>query len=227
MRVLFRASIFVLLISTFSFSQEPVPILKAQWKRTVVRAQQAEVTGSGPVTPVMPETKYFQRKAREARTDNPMDPNTESMEGRSRAMDKAVKESRTAQTDNTKGYLYTAEMRNDTGSPINIVFWEFKFVEIARPSNVVRRQFLCGGEFKNGDTKQFSVFSTHGPSDVIGVDSLGKGDENLFTESFQVNRIELADGTIIQRDNWKYTDVKDAVHRATSTPWGSEVCRAL
>src|ERR1044072_9100978 len=129
MRVLFNAFLFVLLISTLCFSQEPVPILKAQWKRTTLRAHQAEVTPVGPVTPVMAETKYFQRKAREARTDNPMDPNTESMEGRSRAMDKAVRESRTGQTDDTKGYLYTAEMRNDTGSAISIVFWEYKFVE--------------------------------------------------------------------------------------------------
>ena len=227
MRVLFSVTISVLLITTFAFSQEPVPILKAQWKRTTVRAQQADVTAVGPVTPVMAETKYFQRKAREARTDNPIDPNTESMEGRSRAMDKAVRESRTAQPDDTKGYLYTAEMRNDTGSAISIVFWEYKFVETARPSNVVRRQFLCGGEFKNGETKQFSVFSQHGPSDVIGVESLGKDDEKLFTESFQVNRIELSDGTIIQRDNWKFSDVKEAVQRATSTPWGNEVCRAL
>ena len=85
MRVLFNASILVLLISPVCFAEEPVPILKAQWKRATFRPQQKEVTPVGPVTPVMAETKYFQRKAREARTDNPMDPNTESMEGRSRA----------------------------------------------------------------------------------------------------------------------------------------------
>src|SRR5688572_25937510 len=195
MKVLFTASILVLLISPFCFSQEPVPILKAQWKRATIRSQQPEVTPVGPVTPVMAETKYFQRKAREARTDNPMDPNTESMEGRSRAMDKAVRESRTAQADNATGYTYTAEMRNDTGSTVSIIFWEYKFVEVARPANVVRRQFLCGAELKNGETKELSAFSLHGPSDVIAVDSLAKPDEKLFTESVQVNRIELSDGT--------------------------------
>ena len=144
MRVLFSASILVLVISSFCLAQEPVPILKANWKRATVRAQQPQVAGVGPVTPVMAETKNFQRKAREQRTDHPMDPNTESIEGRSLAMDKAVKESRTPQPDDTTGYTYTAEMRNDTGSTISIIFWEFKFVEIARPANVVRRQFLCG-----------------------------------------------------------------------------------
>ena len=227
MSVLFKASIVVLLISPFCFSQEPVPILNARWKRATIRAQKPDVAPVGPVTPVMAETKYFQRKAREARTDNPMDPNAESMEGRSRAMDKAVRESRTAQGDDVTGYTYTAEMRNETGSTISIIFWEYKFVEIAHPTNVVRRQFLCGIEFKNGETKELSAFSLHAPSDVIGVESLGKNNEKLFTESVQVNRIELSDGTIIQRDNWKFADVKEAVKNATSTPWGNEVCRAL
>ncbi len=227
MKALITASALVLLIAPSCFSQEPIPILSARWERMTIKAPKPNVTGVGPVTPVMAETKNFQRKAREQRTDNPMDPNTESMEARSLAMDKAVKESRTPQPDDLQGYNYTVEMRNDTGSPISIIFWEYKFVENARPENVVRRQFLCGGGFKIGEKKEFSVFSQHGPSDVIAVDSLGKGNDKLFTGSVQVNRIELADGTIIQRDNWKYDDVKEAVKRATSTPWINEVCRAL
>lgn len=227
MKALFNASVLVLLLAPFCLSQEPVPILKAQWKQATIRAQDPDITPVGPVTPVMPESKYFQRKAREARTDNPMDPDTESMEGRSRAMERAVKESRTPQADDRTGYTYTVEMRNDTGSTVSIIFWEYKFVEIANPSNVVRRQFLCGAQLKNGETKEISVFSIHGPSDVIDVESLAKAKEKLFTESVRVNRIELADGAVIQRHNWKYADVKEAVQRATSTPWGNELCRAL
>ena len=138
-----------------------------------------------------------------------------------------MKESRTPQADAVTGYTYTAEMRNDTGSKVSIVFWEYKFIEIAHPTNIVRRQFLCGADLKNGETKELSAFSLLGPSDVIGVDSLAKTNQKLFTESVQVNRIELSDGTVIQRDNWKYADVKEAVLRATSTPWGNEVCRGL
>ena len=228
MNALITALALMLLIAPSCFSQEPIPILGARWERVTIKAPKPNVTGVGPVTPVMAETKNFQRKAREQRTDNPMDPNAESMEARSLAMDKAVRESRTPQPDNLKGYTYTVEMRNDTGSLISAIFWEYKFVENAQPSNVVRRQFLCGGEFKNGERKEFSAFSQHGPSDTIGVDSLGKGDdEKLFTGTVQVNRIELSDGTIIQRDNWKYDDVKEGVKRATSTPWVNEVCRAL
>jgi len=226
MRVIFKAGLFVLLISPFCFSQEPVPILSARWKRATVRPAKPDVTPTGPVTPAG-ENKYFQRKAREQRTDNPMDPTQESMEARSLKMDQAVKESRTPQPDNITGYTYTAEVRNETGATVNVIFWEYRFTETAHPENIVRRQFLCGVEIKNGEKKELNVFSTLGPSDVIGVDSLAKTTEKLFNEAVQVNRIELADGSIIQRDNWKFSDVKAGVQRLTSTPWGNEICRAL
>lgn len=228
MKVLLSASVFVLLFSSFCFSQdEPVPVLSARWQRTTVQAAQPEVTPVGPVTPVMADTKYFQRKAREQRTDNPLDPNDASIEGRSRAMDKAIRESRTPKPDDLTGYRYVAEVRNDTGKAIAVIFWEYVFTEIARPANTVRRQFLCGVKLKDGDKRELSAFSLLGPSDAIDAESLAKSTGKLFDEKVVVNRIELADGTVLQRHNWKYSDVKKAVERATSTPWGKEICRAL
>jgi hypothetical protein len=227
MSVLLKASILVLLFSSWCFSQELVPVLNARWQRAKIQAPRTEIIPVGPVTPVMADTKYFQRKAREQRTDNPMDPNENSIEGRSRAMDKAIRESRAPQADDLNGYSYTAEVRNDTGSTVTVIFWEYVFTEIARPSNVVRRQFLCGVKLKNGEKKELSAFSLLGPSDVIDVGSLAKTNDKLFDELFQVNRIELEDGTVLQRNTWKYIDVKSAVERVTSTPWGKETCRAL
>jgi hypothetical protein len=222
-----KALFVILSLSLFALSQEPVPITNARWQHVTRQAPKTEVIPVGPVTPVMAETKYFQRKAREQRTDNPMDPNEVSIEGRSRAMDKAVRESRTPQPDDHKGYLYSADIRNDTGSTVVVIFWEYQFKEIARPENIVRRQFLCGMKMKDGERKELSVFSLLGPSDVLTVESLTKSGEKLFEERVRVNRIELADGNILQRNDWKYGDVKKAVERATSTPWGTETCRPL
>jgi hypothetical protein len=227
MNVLLKASILALLFSSFVFSQEPVPIISARWERAVRQAPKVNVQPVGPVVPVMAETKNFSRNARQQRTDNPMDPNEASIEGRSLALDKAVRESRTPQPDDIAGYLYSIEMRNDTGLPVSVIFWEYRFTEIAQPNNVVRRQFLCGVNLKDGEKKEFSVFSTFGPSDVIDAESLSKTKTKLFNESVQVNRIELNDGRILQRNDWKYQDVKDAVQRVTSTPWGTDRCRAL
>ena len=227
MKALFKASIFILLFASFCIAQDPVTFLSVKWERTILQAPDPEIVPVGPVTPVMAETKYFQRKAREQRTDNPMDPQKDSIEARSRQMDVNVRESRTPKADDQKGYSYTAEIRNDTGATISVIFWEIQFIEIARPSNIVRRQFLCGLKLKDGEKKILSAFSLHGPSDVIDVDSLQKADAKLFEEKAQVNRIELSNGSILQRDNWKLKDVQAGVDRATSTPWGNEICRAL
>jgi len=227
MRFLVTTSILVLFIVPACFSQEPVPVLSSRWYRTVRPAPKPNVTASGPVKPVNPDEKFFQRKAREQRTDNPRDPYEDSIEGRSAAMDKAVQESRAPQADDVIGYTYVADMRNDTGQTLEIIFWEYRFTEIANKANVVRRQFVCGVKLKPGEQKELSVFSLLGPSDVLDFKSLAKSTEKLFEERVQVNSIELADGNILQRNDWKYSEVKAAVERATSTPWGNEVCRAL
>jgi hypothetical protein len=173
------------------------------------------------------DDKYFQRKAREQRTDSPNDPSVSTEDGRRAALEKAVQESRTPNNVDLAGYSYTANVRNDSGKTVKVVFWEYRFVELARPSNIVRRQFLCSVNLKNGENKELSAFSTLAPSEVIDAESLVYPTEKRFDESVVVNRIEFSDGTLRQRGNWKYEDVQKAVERLTSTAWGKEVCRAL
>ena len=227
MNSLLKASFLVLFASPFIVAQEPVPILAARWDRSVQKASNNEVSATGPGKPMLADNKYFQRKAREARTDNPQDPYETTVEGRSAAMEKAVQESRTPKGEDVKGYSYLAEVRNDTGQNVEVIFWEFQFVEKARPTNIIRRQFLCGVKIKKGEKKQLTAFSLLGPSDSIAVESLANPSEKLFEEYAQVNRIELSDGNILQRSDWKFSDVKKSVERVTSTPWGNEMCRAL
>ena len=225
MSVLLRTTILVLLLSVSHFSQDPMPILKASWQHTTQRALKTESGPTGPAREVTPDNKYFQRKAREGQPNLTVDPNETTVDARREAMEKAVQESRTRKADDVRGYSYIANVRNDSGKTVEVIFWEFRFTEIARPTNVVRRQFLCGVKMKNGEKKDLTVFSILGPTDAIAMDSLAKTSEKLFNEEVYVNRIELADGAILQRTDWKYDPA--AVKRATSTPWGNEICRAL
>ena len=228
MSALLKTVVVVLLISPVCFSQEPVPILKASWEHVTRRAQNVAVAPSGPAKPILAENKYFQRKARENRTDNPIDPYETSVEGRSAAIDKAVQESRTPKAADVAGYQYAADVRNDADrGTIEVIYWEYRFTEIARPTNVVRRQFLCGVKLKKGEKRELLAFSTLGPSDVIDAASLANSAGKIFQEQVQVNRIEFSDGSILQRQDWSFKDVKDAVKRVTSAPWGNEVCRGL
>jgi hypothetical protein len=225
--IVVKASILLLLVSPLAFSQDPMPVLGSSWQRVVETAKPAETAPAGPARVMLPDDKYFQRKSREQRTDNPMNPDVDSMEARSAAMDKAVQQTRTPKADDLVAYSYTAKVRNESGQTVKVIFWEYRFTEIARSENTVRRQFLCAVDLKNGETKDLSAFSTLGPSDVIDVESLSRAKEKLFDEKVQINRIEFSDDSILQRNGWKLADVRDAVKRATATPWGKEICRAL
>jgi len=125
------------------------------------------------------------------------------------------------------GYLYTTKVRNDSGRKMEVVFWEYRFTELANPANVVRRQFLCSANIKPGDSKELPVFSLLGPSDVLTAESIANTTGKIFDEKVVVNRIEFSDGAMIERRDWKYEDVRKAVERVTATPWGKEVCRGL
>ncbi|MEO7674150.1 MAG: hypothetical protein ABIU09_08755 [Pyrinomonadaceae bacterium] len=82
-------------------------------------------------------------------------------------------------------------------------------------------------QIKPKDKKYLQVFSSLGPSDVISVDSLSNESGKLFESAVNINRIEFSNGAIVQRKDWNFRDVKAAVDRAASQPWGSEMCRGI
>jgi len=91
----------------------------------------------------------------------------------------------------------------------------------------VRRQFLCASKMKPGEKLELSAISLFGPSEVISADSLKDPDQKLFDEKILLNRIEFADGAILQRRDWKMAEVKASVEKAIAAPWGKDVCKML
>lgn len=219
--------ILVLLIAPYCFAQDPVTILDFSWQRARLAARKVSNDDVTPARAMTPDDKYFQRTIRENQSKSTVDPRENTIDGRRDALEKIVQESRTAKPGDTNGYTYLANIKNDSPKTVTVVFWEYRFTELANPANVVRRQFLCSANLKPGDKKGLVIFSTLGPSDVIDAESLAKATDKLFDEKVVVNRIEYSDGTLRQRGNWKYDDFQKAIGRATSTPWGKEVCRGF
>jgi len=227
MNLALRILVFILVFSTSSLAQDPMPVLGSSWQRTVQKEQQVEAPASGPARALTNDDKNFQRNVRAARTDNPENPSDLTIDGRRAALDKIEQQARTPSAKSVPGFMYWVRARNDGNKTAKVIYWEYSFTELATPTNVVRRQFLCSVNLKKGSEMELSAFSTLGPTDVINADSLAKSNEKVFDEKVQINRIEYADDTILQRGNWKLADVKTAVDRATSTPWGKEICRPL
>ena len=204
----------------------PLNVVGAKWTKTRQRVAMPDTRGSTPAAAITPADKNFARNRRINDPAGVRDPNADTVDTRSAALDKAVREAR-GQTVEVEGYAYRVKIQNASQKNVDVVFWEYQFEETANPSNLTRRQFLCGVQIKGGKEKELQAFGGSGPAGVVSAESLAKGAPNPFAERVVVNRIEYADGSIWQRKGWNYGEVRESIQRAVSTPWGSEMCRAL
>lgn len=225
-KTLVNSLFFAFLLAPFCLAQDPLPVVSSGWQRSTVKGEKRVDDSPGPAREFIPENKNFQRNVREAKM-GAIDPNRDTLDGRREALDKVVRESRTPDGAATEGYTYRANVRNDGNRTVKVIFWEYRFKELANPANITRRQFLCSVNIKPRETRELVAFSRLGPSDVINAESLAVAPEKLFDEKVFVNRMEFSDGTLLQRGNWKLQDVQKSVDRATQSPWGKEVCRPL
>lgn len=225
--------LFLMLISLVTFGQTPTPagnsspmsITSFKWTRArqKVDSQPAEV--SVPERQVIPQNKNFARNARMNEPRGARDPNQDTLDGRSAALEKSVQESRKTNSEPRDGYAYRIKVKNEVKQVAEVVFWEYQFYDTANPSLVARRQFLCGVNIRPDKDKELEGFSLSGPSDVVSVAALA--DKSRFKESVLVNRVEYADGSIWQRKDWNLKEVKASYDRVLREPWLPGQCKGL
>jgi hypothetical protein len=189
--------------------------------------EKLEAPTDGPAAAMIPQNKNFERNRRSNSPEGVRDPNLDTIDGRSAALERSVQESRMPGSKPVDGFAYRVKVRNSSTKTIEVVFWEYQFKETANPVAITRRQFLCGVSIKPDKDKELKAFSALGPSEVINVESLTNKSGNYFEENVVINRVEYADGTIWQRKGWNFGEVKLGIARAVGTPWGAEMCRAL
>ena len=204
----------------------PLNVVSARWTKTQQKVEHADTGGPSPAPAMIPANKNFERNRRINDPAGVRDPNADTLDARSAAMDKAVRDARGKSVE-VEGYAYRVKLQNPAQKNVDIIFWEYQFEETANPSNLTRRQFLCGVQIKGGKEKELQAFGGSGPAGAISAESLANKSANPFAERVVINRIEYADGSIWQRKSWNYGEVRDAIQRAVSTPWGAEMCRAL
>jgi hypothetical protein len=210
-------------------NDSPVTVLDFKYYKTQQKMEkQNSESRSVPAAEMITDNKIYQRTARaQAPPGTTRDPNVETVDGRSAILEKNVQEARSPKTTTVEGYEYLAKIRNGYKQNIEVIFWEYQFKERANPANVIRRQFLCSVNIKPDKEKELQVFSALGPGDVVSAASLNNGSKQLFEENVVINRVEFADGAILQRKSWNFAEMKPSIERAVKTPWGREMCRGL
>ena len=232
MRVFLFMPILIMLISeslsgqvkTEDYSVEVLGSKWSQYRQKIEKDNQTNVRAQ-PLS--NRANKNFERNRRVNDPVGTPDPNADTIEGRSAALEKNVQEARSPKSVFIDGFLYQARIRNAGRNTIEVLFWEYQFKARANPANVASRQFLCGVKIKPGKEQELSVFSTFSPGGVISAGSLEDKSDKLFEEKILINRVEYADGTIWQRRDWNYKELKSSIDRALETPWGTEMCRNL
>ncbi|HZE70095.1 MAG TPA: hypothetical protein VE135_11300 [Pyrinomonadaceae bacterium] len=204
-----------------------VVVLGFKWSRSRQIPDRTATPDTAPAPAMIPQNKNYQRNVRVNDPAGSRDPNLDTMDGRSAAMEKAVQESRTPQTKAVDGFAYKARVQNASSRVIEILFWEYQFTDASNPTAVTRRQFLCGVNIKPGKEKELQAFSLSGPSEVVNVESLANKSANAFQENVLINRVEYSDGSIWQRKDWNFGEIRLTYARAVNTPWGNEMCRGL
>jgi hypothetical protein len=172
-----------------------------------------------------PANKNYERNRRAATSPGERDPNLDTVDGRSAAMEKAVQESRAPKP--VDGFAYRAKVHNASAKPIETIFWEYEFKETASSTDVSRRQFLCLVSIKPNKDKELQAFSVSFPRNTVSVDALARKLGDGGEETVVINRVEFADGSIWQRKGWSFAEIKPALARAAAAPWGTEMCRGL
>lgn len=211
--------------SEISYTDNSVTIVSCKWSQVRRIPKKEEVPNMAP-PPEM--TAGNKNGARIARINNPQipDPNEQTIDGRSAAIEKIVQESRIANPKPIDGFLYETRVRNGATKQIEIIFWEYQFIDQMN-TVVARHQFLCGVKIKANKEKDLSVFSLLRPSDVVNATTAGDRSPAAYHERVLINRIEYSDGSISQRRAWNFAEIKLSYKRAIETPWEGEMCRGL
>ncbi len=210
---------------TAVISQEGTPVVVVSQKWYKDRQAVVVPEGNIPAAAMIPQNRNFEKNRRANTSPGERDPNLDTLDGRSAAMERAVQQSRAAKP--VEGFAYRAKIRNASPKLIEVVFWEYQFKELTTSSTVSRRQFLCGVSIKPEKDKELQAFSLSGPRDVVSVEALAKKSGDANEEKVVINRIEYADGSIWQRKDWNFGEVRLGYARAVATPWGTEMCRGL
>jgi hypothetical protein len=226
--LLFIVTIILPIQDTANSDGSLVTVVSAKWSKRRLTTEQAQAnsTNVAPAALVTQANRIYEKR----RVNAPVGerhPDADTTDGRAAQLESIVQESRTLKPKTVDGYAYKIKLKNAGTKLIEILFWEYQFSELSNPSTMVRRQFLCGVNIKPGKEKEVLSFGLSGPSDVISVGTLGDKSGSSLQENVVINRVEYSDGSIWQRPDWSFAEVKQSYARAIGTTWGAEMCRAL
>ena len=125
MKILLLLSLLISLLVPFqgpivTSDASPLTVANFKWSRARHNVDAPPVEGEAPARAMIPQNRNFARNARINDPQGVRDPNGDTIDGRSAAMEKSVAESR-AQSKPVDGYAYRIKVQNPTTKVVEIV----------------------------------------------------------------------------------------------------------
>lgn len=200
-----------------------IAVLSFKWSKSRQTVGASESDKPVPSRAVTPDDKNLDRNARANDPAGKRDPNADTLDARGQALEASVRSAET-KDKTVDGFAYQVKLHNTSKQTVEVVFWEYQFLDAANPGNVARRQFLCGVKIKPDKDKELQAFEMSGPGETVSAASPATS----LHEKVIINRVEFADGKSWMREDWNANEIKAAYQRAMGTPWSpNEMCRAL
>lgn len=203
-------------------------VLSFKWSKT---RQPTDKPGPDKPLPARAMTQADKNFDKNMRTNDPAgvrDPNADTLDARGNELEKNVRASEKVDGKTVDSFAYQAKVHNAGKQTVEIVFWEYRFIDSTAPDKITRRQFLCGVNIKPDKDKEITAVSPSGPPNTVSAGNLANPADGQFQQQVVINRVEFADGKSWTRKDWNAMEIKAAYQRAMATPWSpNEMCRGL
>jgi hypothetical protein len=202
----------------------PIKVLSFKWSK-IQPTNSAPGSNPLPARAVNQNDKNFDRNARVNDPSGMRDPNADTLDVRGQELEKNARSANNPAAKSTGAFAYQAKIKNTGQAAVEIVFWEYQFVDAANPANITRRQFVCGINLKPDKDKELQAFSSLGAATVsaTAASSGGSGQDKVL-----INRVQFSDGNSWMRKDWNAAEIMDSYKRVMARPWSpNEMCRGL
>src|SRR5262249_45899228 len=98
-------------------------VAQFKWNRARQTVDSPQEEPTIPMRAVIPQNKTFARNARINDPAGVRDPNADTLDGRSAAIEKSVQESRHPKAEPRDGFAYRVKIKNTSAKVAEIVFW--------------------------------------------------------------------------------------------------------
>lgn len=227
-------SLFAMLIfpapnpQTMTAEGSPISVVSFKWTKTHQTIEPPSTDQPLPARAMTPNDKAYARSARINDPAGKRDPNADTVDARGAALEQSVRDAQKGAPKTVGAFAYQARIHNMSKEVIEIVFWEYQFIDPASPGNVTRRQFLCGINLKPEKEKDLQASSLGGPPNIINAAAMANRPDSPFQEKVVINRVEFSDGKSWMRKDWNANEIRTGYQRAMATPWApTEMCRPL